>query len=40
MKTKMRIRVYDQSKNLLSGNFYQDSTWIQLTKNPFTKEMN
>lgn len=39
MKTKMRIRVYDENKRLVSGNFYQDNTWMQLTKNPFTKEM-
>lgn len=35
----MRIRVYDSNKNILFGNFYQDNTWIQLTKNAYTKEM-
>lgn len=39
LRSKMRIRIYDQNKKLVSGNFYQESTWIQLTKNPFTKEM-
>ena len=35
----MRLNVYKDNKELVYSHFYHDYTWIQLTKNPYTKEM-
>jgi hypothetical protein len=37
LRTKMRIKVFRQDKELIYSTFYQDHCWLQLARNSYSK---
>jgi len=39
LRTKMRIKVFRDERELIYSTFYQDHCWLQLARNAYSKEM-
>ena len=39
LRTKMRIKVFREERELIYSTFYQDHCWLQLARNAYSKEM-